>query len=371
MEPARRERRANTFRIDGGRNVEYEETVIRPAIAIVLVALGSGCSVRRPASPLLAGCADGTRLVCTGLYGPESGWRQKAVAPGIAGYDPAFHLWSDGLQKARYVYLPPGAQIDTRDMDEWVFPVGTKIWKQFSWQGHRIETRFLEKLGPDAWRMTTFAWNADESEAREELRGRTLTLPGTDRPYDIPSADDCGRCHGGRRDGVLGFEALALADATATGLTLDELARGGRLTRVPVPGVLALAGTPTERAALGWLHMNCGVSCHNPNISASACFTGLDLKLATNELAEPTRNPIVRTTLNKPTTMLGYRDPTAPLIRLVPGHPEQSALYVRARSRRTTLAMPPLATHVADADGLEILGRWITELGRASREAAK
>lgn len=294
-----------------------------------------------------------------------------AIAPGIAGYDPAFHLWSDGLQKVRYVYLPPGAQIDTSDMDEWVFPIGTKIWKQFSWQGHRIETRFLEKSGPDTWRRTTFVWNVDESEAREELRGRTLVLSGTDRPYDIPAADDCERCHGGRRDGVLGFEALALADATATGLTLDELARGGRLTHPPARGALALAGTPTERAALGWLHMNCGVSCHNPNVSASASFTGLDLKLVARELADLGKSAVVRTTLNKPTTMLGYRDPTAPRLRVVPGHPEQSALYVRARSRRPTLAMPPLATHVADADGLEILGRWITELGRAPGEAMK
>jgi hypothetical protein len=66
-----------------------------------------------------------------------------------------------------------------------------------------------------------------------------------------------------REDGVLGFEAVALAHEDARGLTLAELVREGRLTHAP-EAPPRIPGTPVERAALGYLHMNCGVSCHMP-----------------------------------------------------------------------------------------------------------
>ena len=167
---------------------------------------------------------DSSRLVCTGLYDPTPGTAEQKIAPGIEAYEPGFRLWSDGLEKARYIYLPPGARIDTRDMDEWTFPIGTRFWKEFRWHGRRIETRYLEKTGPDAWRGTTFAWNATSRTPARSTVGQTIMLDGGHGPYDIPGPDDCGRCHGGRRDNVLGFEALALAAPEATGLTLARLA---------------------------------------------------------------------------------------------------------------------------------------------------
>ena len=63
-----------------------------------------------------------------GLY---SDWATKTVASGVRQYDPGLHLWSDGASKTRWIYLPPGTKIDTTDMNEWTFPPGTKIWKEF------------------------------------------------------------------------------------------------------------------------------------------------------------------------------------------------------------------------------------------------
>lgn len=199
-----------------------------PAVALVLTV---GCASKRSRSPALATCADSSRLVCTGLYGPTSGAGAKRIAPGIERYEPGFRLWSDGLEKVRYVYLAPGQRIDTSDMDEWTFPVGTRFWKEFRWNSKRIETRFLEKMGPNAWRRTTFVWNVDQSDAREVTVGQTISLEAGQDAYDIPGRDDCGRCHDGRRDNVLGFEALALAAPGATGLTLPwTRARSGGCT---------------------------------------------------------------------------------------------------------------------------------------------
>ena len=344
---------------------------VRAISAIVALPLTYGCSGSREARPHLATCSDAARLVCTGLYGAEPEARNKRIAPGVAAYEPGFRLWSDGLEKARYVYLPPGARIDTSDMDEWTFPVGTKFWKEFRWRGKRIETRFLEKTAADTWRRTTFVWKGDESDAREGPEGRTVTLDAGHGAYDIPGREDCGRCHGGRRDTVLGFEALALGAPEAGGLTLPRLLSEGRLTRAPEAARTAVPGTPIDRAALGWLHMNCGVSCHNANPEAGASFAGLNLKLAANGAADPRETASLETALNRPTTALGFRDPKAPKIRIVPGQPRQSAIYFRAASRAPALAMPPLATHLVDPEALTVLDRWITALaGPAATDSA-
>src|SRR5688572_15557345 len=51
---------------------------------------------------------------------------QLMLAEGVREFQPKYALWSDGALKNRYIYLPPGTQIDTSDEDHWVFPAGTK-----------------------------------------------------------------------------------------------------------------------------------------------------------------------------------------------------------------------------------------------------
>jgi hypothetical protein len=321
-----------------------------------------GCSSSSGNTSLPTSCSEPGRLVCTGLYRTEAEAQANQIAPGIEFYEPGLRLWSDGLDKVRYVYLPPRQRIDTSDMDEWTFPVGTKLWKEFRWHGKRIETRFLEKVAPDAWRRTTFVWNADESDAREAVEGMTTWLGDGHGAYDIPGREDCGRCHGGRRDNVLGFEALALASPQAKGVTLSRLVSEGRLTHPPDPAAPSVPGGALDRQALGWLHMNCGVSCHNANPEAGASFAGLNLKLAANGPSDPLLTPAVRTAVKRATTALGFRDRNAPRIRIVPGRPHESALYVRASSRAPALSMPPLATHLIDQEAVTALERWIGAL---------
>src|SRR5436305_4822918 len=82
-------------------------------------------------------------LSATGLYADASLKIDARNRP----YSPQYPLWSDGAGKSRWMYLPPGVQIDGTDIDSWVFPVGTKLWKEFAFDGRRVETRFL-------WRAT-------------------------------------------------------------------------------------------------------------------------------------------------------------------------------------------------------------------------
>src|SRR5688500_4148724 len=54
------------------------------------------------------------------------------IASGIHAYTPRWELYSDGATKRRWIYLPAGAKITTTNNDHWEFPVGTKLWKEFT-----------------------------------------------------------------------------------------------------------------------------------------------------------------------------------------------------------------------------------------------
>src|SRR5688572_6099930 len=55
-------------------------------------------------------------LADTGLY---ADFAARTLAPGVIRFRPRYELWSDGATKERYLWLPPGTKIDTRDMDAW------------------------------------------------------------------------------------------------------------------------------------------------------------------------------------------------------------------------------------------------------------
>src|SRR5512137_3035620 len=87
------------------------------------------------------GSADGAspppRLADTGLYSDPA---TLTVDPRNLPFSPQYPLWSDGAAKRRWIRLPPGATIDASDPDEWDFPVGTRVWKEFTF-GRKVETR--------------------------------------------------------------------------------------------------------------------------------------------------------------------------------------------------------------------------------------
>ncbi|MGH7270724.1 MAG: hypothetical protein ACREJ3_09865, partial [Polyangiaceae bacterium] len=237
----------------------------------------TGADADADASPCtLDPSGEPTDLRCTGLY---SDWASKTLAPDVRSYDPGLHLWSDGAVKSRWVVLPPGTKIDTSNMDEWTFPVGTKFWKQFVVNGKFIETRLLHKLGPISWYPTTYAWSADNSTATELTTGE---LNANDAGYEIPSQAKCIKCHQGRIDYVLGFEAVGLSSPGASGVTMTSLVAQGLLTSPPTAPI-TIPGTPVEAAALGYLHANCGNACHNRG-NGIAGSTGFFMRLNVADL---------------------------------------------------------------------------------------
>ena len=120
----------------------------------------------------------------TGLY--EAG--SETLMPGVREFTPRFALYSDNASKRRFIWLPPGEPINTLDQDYWDFPVGTKLWKEFSRSGIRVETRYLEKLPSGAFVRIAYQWNDAQTDALPVPDG-VQNASTTD--HDIPSEEDC------------------------------------------------------------------------------------------------------------------------------------------------------------------------------------
>lgn len=319
------------------------------AAALGLLLLLAGAPVRPAApSPLPQ------RLSDTGL----------ATADAVA-FAPRHALWTDGAAKRRWLSLPPGTQVDARDTDRWQFPPGTRLWKEFAFDGRPVETRYIERAADGSWRFATYLWDAGGREAwlAPERGVRAMEVPGAPGGrYDIPGRGDCIACHGSAPVPVLGASALQLGagsegDALAG---LRELVRRGWLAGLD-PQLLAappqVAGrTPLERAALGYLHANCG-HCHN----ASGRGVPLDLTLWQGARDPQASRREVLASLVRATARYAGSTDAAQALLVVPGEPQRSLLHARMRTRNPRVQMPPLGTRAIDEEGVALVARWIAE----------
>jgi hypothetical protein len=313
-------------------------------------------------------------LSCTGLY---SDFPSKTVAADLQAYAPGLVLWSDGAEKLRWIYLPAGQKIDTSNMDEWTFPVGTKIWKEFSLPlgdastPTRIETRLLWKQSANLWYRTTYRWTDDGTSSATELIVGQLDAGGTG--YEVPNQGECDSCHNGRIDGVLGFEAVSLAAPAATGLTLSALEGQSLLTDLP-DASLVVPGDPTQSAAIGWMHANCGTACHNKG-NGAAQFTGFFMRLDVATLASVQATGVYTTGWNVQTQ--GFLIPGATTTyRLHACDTASSCAYYRPDHRDGVdgtpggVQMPPIDSHKVDDVAVAQIAAWINEGCDAGTDAA-
>jgi mono/diheme cytochrome c family protein len=303
-------------------------------------------------------------LSATGLFAPGS----TRPAAGVMAFAPQYPLWSDGTRKRRWILLPPGASIDASRVDAWEFPVGTKVWKEFGY-GRAIETRLIERVADGSWRFATYVWNAEGTDAELAPQDGTV-VPVADAPggrYAVPGRGDCLACHEGPEVPVLGFSALQLSPdrdplaphadpKRADQVDLRSLAARGVLRGLPVDLVSTPprieARTPTERAALGYLHGNCG-HCHN----AAGALTGLELVLA-QQAGRDARS--AERTLE---SLLGHSSRFRPndgqaTQRIAAGH-GSSVLTLRMKTDNRLARMPPLGVQVVDTEGVALIERWI------------
>ena len=334
-----------------------------PALALTVGAL-AGMSIAAAA----ANTELPARLSDTGLYAPGSIQQTRA---GVHSFSPQYPLWSDGAEKRRWIALPAGKAIDASRPDAWVFPPGTRLWKEFAHDGKAVETRYIERRADDSWRFATYVWAEDGRDALLAPERGTV-LPVAAAPggrYGVPGRGDCIACHGGATVPVLGFGALQLSpdrdplaaharppqagDVDLRSLVLRGALRGLPAAMLTQPPRIA-AATPVERAALGYLHANCS-HCHH----SAGNQVPVRLTLA-QSAADPLRSraEALASAVAAPSRYQpGGGDGAARVV--VPGDAAASVLAARMQSRQPRAQMPPLGTQVPDPEGLALIHRWI------------
>ncbi|CAG0952933.1 hypothetical protein BURK1_00294 [Burkholderiales bacterium] len=306
----------------------------------------------------------------TGLYVDGS---MSRVRPENLPFSPQYALWSDGAAKRRWIYLPPGTFIDAARPEAWEFPPGTRLWKEFA-HARAVETRYIERLRDGSWRYAAYVWNEDGTDAVLAPEGGRTGLRAAGAPegrYDIPAQADCRACHEGARVPVLGFGALQLSPdrdpgavhGTAAGpadVDLRSLVARGLVRNLPAslterPPRIA-ASSATARAALGYLHGNCG-HCHSGTDSAPP----VDLLLAQDIGDAAATDRVLRSMIGRASLYPAAGHATGARV-VAPGSARASVIATRMRSRDPQVQMPPLGTRIPDDEGLSLVERWINSL---------
>ena len=284
----------------------------------------------------------------------------KLIHPATRAYVPEYQLWSDGAEKSRWVYLPECETIDSSNMDDWSFPVGTQFFKEFRVDGRRIETRIILRFGtgPRDFAYASYLWNEEETEATRVGPEGQLKAKGTN--HDIPSKSQCLQCHGtyatggGRPSRGLGFSAIQLSHGD-TPYGLAQLIVDKRLSVAP-DRLFRFPGSEVERDALGTLHANCG-NCHNDSRDRIP-RTDLNLWVNVGEDAV-SKTGVWRTAVGQANGTFVDQHVSG---RIVVGKPDESSILYRMGQRGNNAQMPPIATHQVDQSGLAAVRAWVEGL---------
>jgi len=322
----------------------------------------------------------------TGCVDPRD---PKKLAASVIPYEVNSPLWSDGADKTRGMALPPGGKIhvknctanpaecpssrDRTDEGRWLMPVGTVLVKNFLFDSKFVETRLFVSFDAATWVGYSYKWDEAQTDA---------TLVGTQRDqvsfstgqrtvdWHYPSRKDCGTCHVEAAGFALGTETAQFNRVVGGVNQIDALAALGAFdAAVPKPYKAALiapypsqagappAGATVEQRALSYLHANCAF-CHRPtddiDCTAEPCQdlrAGLMLSERRLCNVDPAKNDLGVT---------GAKN-------LVPGHPEQSLVWVRMNrpaddNEGKHGRMPLLASYVIDQMAVDLVGSWISSI---------
>ena len=186
-------------------------------------------------------------------------------------YTPRYPLWKDGADKFRFMIVPTGERINTRDANNWCFPIGTLIFKHFSIDVRRqykvrrqdIETRVIQRTR-DRWEVGVYVWREDGTDA-DLSDGKPLVVnivpddqdPSRNLDYEIPGNAQCRTCHARTRSFVIGIEPIQLNHVVDSKDLLADLWEK-RLVSHPIPEPEISSSSASEEAVRGFLHERAG-----------------------------------------------------------------------------------------------------------------
>jgi len=282
---------------------------------------------------------------------------------GLVPYDINAPFWSDGAAKDRLIGLPNGTTIAIDADDDWVFPAGTVLVKNFRINGRLVETRHLMRHPDGVWAGYTYEWNAAETEATRVRGGKIELVDGQN--WVFPGEAECLQCHTVAAGVALGPETSQLNREftyPSTGRThnqletLDAIAMfssplpGNAATLPVMPDPMDVTADVGDRAR-AYLHTNCA-QCHQPGGP-----TPVDVDLRYTTLL-PNMNAC---DVIPDAGGIGVMMPRI----IAPGDASRSVLVERV-NRRDVNGMPPLGSTIADSDGVMLLSDWINGLANCN-----
>ncbi|HEY4175609.1 MAG TPA: hypothetical protein VGM90_02195 [Kofleriaceae bacterium] len=361
---------------------------MRTSLGVGLALLLAACGGDDAATPDAGSGSDtgGTDLCATDpsnlapLTLAETGLCKDAgctqFCPGVIEYAPQYQLYSDNAAKRRWIQLPAGTQIDTTDMNYWKFPVGTKLWKEFTTpasEGNvRIETRLVWKQGADdtlqaSFYMASYGWNTTQ-DATTLASPTDGVIDANGTTHDIPSRVQCRTCHNGVPGRILGVNAISM-DYSSTTLDLSKMIAMNMLSTPPAAptsagtGYFPLPGDATAKAAFGYLHANCG-HCHNPTSPVySNLASNMSLRLDTDPAKRDltTNVPAYATTHAQNGTVgdagMGYHG-----LIVDAANPDASVMLLRLKTTVQGTRMPQIGIEINDQTGIAAVQAWIDAL---------
>jgi len=302
----------------------------------------------------------------------------QTPADNLIPYEVIVPLWSDGMEKRRYIRLPPGTQIENRNVS-WKFPPGTLFVKHFAQgadyphPGQPVETRLLVVRHDASTAGATYVWNESGTEA--VLQVDRVDLPfvagGASFNYHIPDVHDCKVCHHPGHP-VLGFRTEQLhRDVWIRGTLQSQLAHFSQqqLFEIPVHSkelsrsnrlsALDELTASLERRALSYLHANCSF-CHNHN---GLEHVRMDLDLF--------RTQAEHHVIQRPAQLHYHQiDGRHSRFLIAPGDLAASAIYQRLKTEDQRFAMPYLGRSRPDFEALQVLADWILSLSPPAMPSA-
>ena len=297
-----------------------------------------------------------TLLSDTGCTDPTDITRPYA---GLLPYDINALFWSDGAIKDRHIGLPNGTTITRNADDDWEFPNGTVIVKNFRLNGNLVETRHLMRHPDGAWAGYTYEWNALQTEATRVKGGKTIFTNG--QLWTYPSESQCMECHTSAANFALGPETSQLnkgftypsTSQTANQLeTIDHIMLFTSSLPGPASGLPVLtdpsdSGARASERSRAYLHTNCA-QCHRPG---GPTPSAMDLRYTTS-----------LSNTNACDAIPQEGDIGIANARLIaPGDAARSLIIERA-NRRDSRGMPPLGSNLVDTSGINLLTTWINGL---------
>ena len=306
-------------------------------------------------------------LAATGCVDPGD---PTQLSSGVIPYEINAPFWSDAADKQRYFAIPDGETIaissDPERPDDWDFPNGSVLIKNFRLEGQLIETRLLMKHPDGIWAGYTYEWDDAETTAMRVIGGKTAQKGPLNQDWLYPSESQCLVCHTGAAGFSLGPETAQLnrlgdypsGNGEAEQITtLDFI--GMFSSPLPTPEVLPALPDPftpdasldpdddLNRRARSWLHTNCA-GCHR---SGGPTQSTMDWRytVALQDTGTCNVDPA------------GEDFGIAGAKLLAPGDSAASVALYRM-SRRDAAAMPPLGSFIADDEGVALITAWIDSL---------